>query len=84
MSKLRASVSVVGRYAGQCWAPGMVSTTGLWGLDIISRDLRDDVKAEGVSGDIELWVEESTGHKGFFVGDMSSLAANGWKKLATL
>ncbi len=74
-------------YAGQTWRTGMFDVDGgFWMMDILSLDLKNDVRNVGASGPIELWQkpDELGGRKGFFVGDTSSLPGEGWTKLATL
>lgn len=73
-------------YAGQSWANGIWETSGsaIWGLPIIALDLKQAAQDAGITeaSCIELWSNATS--KGFFVGDTSSLPAEGWTKLATL
>lgn len=73
-------------FTGLTWKPGLISAGGpVWGLGIICQDLREQVEESGTVGDIELWQKQNdlSGHKGLFVGDTTSLPAQGWVKLAT-
>lgn len=85
---LQATVRVTGGkvYAGQCWSSFVFDGTidGTLALQVIARDLAADAKTKNVTGPVELWANETTGHKGFFVGDTSNLHKDGWTKLATL
>ena len=75
-------------YAAQTWAAGVLDHTNMMpgaALQIIGRDLVADAQEHGVTeGVIELWANEATGTKGFFVGDTSSLPGEGWTWAATL
>jgi hypothetical protein len=63
----------------------MSGSMALTGFLILAKDLLADAKAQGVTvGEIELWVREDDGTKGFFVGDTASLPGRGWTKLAVL
>lgn len=73
-------------YAGQAWARGVLrGPIVVSALEIIARDLRDDARKQGVTGDvIELWANEKTASKGFFIGDTTGLPLLGWTKVTTL
>lgn len=71
-------------YAGQTWANRL--SGGYFPLQVVAMDLAQAVEDAGITqhNGIELWANESEDSKGFFVGDTSSLVAEGWTKLATL
>ena len=74
-------------YAGQCWAPATSGSNLRPGvaLQIIAKDLADDARTLGLTtGVVELWENKQKLLKGFFAGDTSELAAEGWIRLATL